>query len=73
MDDVSNGNHQLNSPGIQKLQAIVASKKIELQATELSRYPSLGVGLDYISIAKKNLAKLAFRIMVKMLFLQNFI
>ena len=53
MDDVSNGNHQLNSPGIQKLQAIVASKKIELQATELSRYPSLGVGLDYISIAEK--------------------
>ncbi|MCH1552370.1 MAG: efflux RND transporter permease subunit, partial [Balneolaceae bacterium] len=53
MDDVFTANHQLNSPGIQKLQAIVASKKMELHLTELSRYPSLGVGLDYISIAEK--------------------
>ena len=53
MDDIFTANHQLNSPGIQKLQAIVASKKMELHLTELSRYPSLGVGLDYISIAEK--------------------
>ncbi len=53
MDDVFTANHQLNSPGIQKLQAIVASKKMELHLTELSRYPSLGVGIDYISIAEK--------------------
>ena len=53
MDDVSSAIHQLNSPGIQRLQAIVESKKMELYLTELSRYPSLGVGLDYISIAEK--------------------
>lgn len=53
MDDVSSAIHQLNSPGIQRLQAIVESKKMELYSTELSRYPSFGVGLDYISIAEK--------------------
>ena len=53
MDVVYSANHQLNSPGIQRLEAIVESKKMELYSAELSRYPSLGIGLDYISIAEK--------------------
>lgn len=53
MDDDSNTNHQLKSPGIQRLQAIVESKKMDLNSAKLSRYPSLGIGLDYISIAEK--------------------
>ena len=53
MDVVYSTNHQLNSPGIQRLEAIVESKKMELYSAELSRYPSLGIGLDYISIAEK--------------------
>ena len=53
MGDDSSAIHLLKSPGIQRLQAIVESKKLDLNSAELSRYPSLGVGLDYISIAEK--------------------
>jgi cobalt-zinc-cadmium efflux system outer membrane protein len=53
MDNDSNTNHQIKSPGIQRLQAIVESKKMDLNSAKLSRYPSLGIGLDYISIAEK--------------------
>ena len=71
MDNDSNTNHQIKSPGIQRLQAIVESKKMDLKSAKLSRYPSLGIGLDYISVGK-NLVNLGFRIMVKMLFLQKY-
>lgn len=43
--------HLLNSPGIQKLQALVESKKLELSSSEFNRYPNFSVGLDYITIS----------------------
>ena len=43
--------HLLNSPGIQKLQALVESKKLELSSAEFNRYPNFSVGLDYITIS----------------------
>ena len=43
--------HLLNSPRIQKLQALVESKKLELSSVEFNRYPNFSVGLDYITIS----------------------